>query len=307
MKGFVFKILIIFIPILLAFGLLEYSLLNSSTSYHYKHQQLEIQKDSIEILFFGNSHIFEGIDPKFMDQCSFNLANSGQDLYTDYHLLKTYINELSSLRKVVISVSYNSLFSEFSYGKTGYERAYFYNDIYDIPTQFESYLDPKRYSLVFRYGLKKATTKLFSNQKNAVTEKGYNVTKHKQKNLNSITDTNFVKNNLEKYHSNMAHNRLKRNQQHIENMIKLADKKGVEVVLITAPTYLTYYNNIDRKYFAEMKSSIETIKTKYDIIYYNFLDDSDFVITDFRNANHLCNDGAKRFTKKINQLLSPSK
>ena len=72
-----------------------------------KKKGLEYRINDIDLLVLGSSHAKCAFDSSIVPN-SFNLGTDNQDLYTAYHLLKSYIPKMKALKNVVL---FYSLFS----------------------------------------------------------------------------------------------------------------------------------------------------------------------------------------------------
>ncbi|RCW19612.1 DUF1574 family protein [Marinilabilia salmonicolor] len=82
--------------------------------------------------------------------------------------------------------------------------------------------------------------------------------------------------------------------------IKLAINHNIKVLFYTSPAYSTYRQNLDEIQLNETINAITLIANKNENCYYlNLLDDNRFKAKDFRDADHLNGNGAKKLTKII--------
>lgn len=92
-------------------------ILSSSISMaHLKH--FENQKKDIEIFFFGACEFNSGIDPRQFTHNTFNFSIQIASYPEQYYFFKRYIDEMTSLKLVVLSVGDNSFCSYASTGVT---------------------------------------------------------------------------------------------------------------------------------------------------------------------------------------------
>ena len=154
MQKFLLKLLTVSILIISSLIFLEYQLAQIPNSYTLKKDCIENNLSQVDILILGSSQAYWSINPQPLSPHPCNLANSNQDLYYDYKLLDKYIDKLSHLKLVIISVSYFSL--EFRLQNTDESwRKYFYQHFYDIPTN-DNIFNIKNYSLIADYTPEKA-------------------------------------------------------------------------------------------------------------------------------------------------------
>ena len=110
MGKFILKILMFLIPLVIILSALEYIAQSSPNSYKYKDEYIDKNCDSIKTLILGSSHSFYGINPEYLGNNSFNLANVSQDLKFDLYLFKRYIEKCKNLKTLIVPISYFSLY-----------------------------------------------------------------------------------------------------------------------------------------------------------------------------------------------------
>jgi len=75
------------IPIFFAMFFYERVLREIPNNYSYKKEYLDKNASQVEILFLGSSHIFFGINPKYMTRKTFSGAHNSQLLTFDLAIL----------------------------------------------------------------------------------------------------------------------------------------------------------------------------------------------------------------------------
>ena len=80
---------------------------------------------------------------------------------------------------------------------------------------------------------------------------------------------------------------------YVDRIAAYCRSRDIRLVLITTPTWHTYYEHLDRKQLNRMYEVVHTIP---DAEYYDYLKDGRFVEDDFYDADHLSDVGAKKFT-----------
>lgn len=309
MKRFLIKTLLFIVLIFFVFGICEYSLLNKANSYSYKRNNLEMRLDSLEILILGTSHAYMGINPKYISQKAFNMANVSQSLYYDYSIFNTYKNKLKSLEMVIISIS------SFSFGfkiseSDPYRGVYYYLFMNIDHEERKKTLDLKYNSLTALYGLKKSIKVLLDeNPTKDVTQLGgymendFEFEWFKTKISNS-SGAKLAKSHFELYNKLNVVN----NKAYLEQLIDNCKKMNIKVVLITEPVNETYYKNENQQMLAEKNAIINDIKSRFGVQYYDYSKDKRFLLEDFRDNDHLNPNGAKKFSmildKEVIQLIN---
>jgi hypothetical protein len=93
---------------------------------------------------------------------------------------------------------------------------------------------------------------------------------------------------------------------HLKELTDIADfckEHNIRLILITTPTFHTYYETVDVKQLNKMYSTIEMIKNKYHLSYFNHFKDDRFVEDDFWDDDHLNDVGAEKFTRILNEEI----
>jgi hypothetical protein len=308
MNRFIFKFTCFIFPLVLVFFVIEYKLSQLENSYTFKQRQMVKSINEVEVLNLGSSHANNGLDPDFYSYKGFNLANVSQSFYYDYCLFEKYVEQTESLKLVLIPVSYFSLGYNMIESEESW-RQFFYKRFNDIPIENEfKDIEIRNYSLFFLYGsltsfkylLKGFKIKLAENYKENGFYMGAQV--DLQKKIKNFTDKQGKKIVL-------RHNQAfdKKNSQdnflYIEKIIIQSKKRGIIPVLITIPTYKTYYNNIDQETWKITQEIISRLEKTYGITYYNYLRDSRFNKEDFADDDHLNFKGAEKFSKIVNEEI----
>ena len=298
MTSFLKKIGIFIAPLLIGWFLAEFLLRTVPNDYKLKRAYLDIHSKEISTLILGHSHAFYGINPQILNDKAFNAAYVSQPLGYDLKLLEKYSDSLTSLKRIIIVISYPSLFltlenSTEKYRLKNYYLYYGFNDGIPLKYKFETtamdsyfnsfvikdyYLDNenKMNSDSLGFGYKKSTHKInFKNDAlRAVSRHTFNDTSHYQENINAL-----------------------------KKMIAIAKDKKIKVYLITTPTTSEYYENINTRQWYKILKAMERLTNEKDVFYYNFMKSGEFNEEDFRDSDHLNNRGAKKFTDLLNNLF----
>lgn len=90
----------------------------------------------------------------------------------------------------------------------------------------------------------------------------------------------------------------------LKQLINSAALHRVNVLLITTPTYYTYRQKLNQAQLQQMTTSIEQLlATSPNVAYLNMMNDHRFLKTDFYDADHLNDIGAKKLTLIIDSFL----
>ncbi|MDR0724605.1 MAG: DUF1574 domain-containing protein [Prevotellaceae bacterium] len=90
----------------------------------------------------------------------------------------------------------------------------------------------------------------------------------------------------------------------LDSIITLCQRHNVNVLLFTPPAYKTYYQRLDREQLTIMlETSKETANKYQNCTYINLMTDSSFVSTDYYDADHLSETGAKKLSVLIDKYI----
>jgi len=146
MRKVISKLLLLLLPFLVLYPVLEYKLNNIPNTYNMKREFLESQLKEIEILTTGSSH-GDAINPDYIRRKTFTLNNAAQDLYYDVQLINKYLDKMPKLKLVIFPISYFSLEYQMDRTKT-WTLAPFYYHFWGIPPQhWDSLINPRYFSL----------------------------------------------------------------------------------------------------------------------------------------------------------------
>lgn len=302
MKKFLLQVVfLVFLPIGIIVSLCEWSLRSIPNDYSYKDQLMRENEERVQILSFGSSHGYFGIRPEFFSRPAFNLGYISQSIKYDYFLYYQYATRCDSLQYIILPIDYCSLRSELEAGSEywrvkgyciymgcKYHRGEIsYNlelaskgKIRDIlPTLISkeklSYISCDKYGFGLGYSSEHRDTVLYDSGMRAAK-------RHTQ------ADTKYVAGN----------------KKRIEQILQDCRQRGVKVLLLTTPTYHTYYSLLEKEQCREFIEACQQWEQSYsNVSYINCLQDSDFVKEDFFDADHLNECGAEKLTKKLNAYI----
>ena len=299
MKRFNFKLFFFILPIIIFAFLLEFALRMIPNDYVYKKELLDKGAHQIETLILGNSHIYTGLNPTYLEnKNAFNAAYFSQTLYFDNEIFKKYQDQTPQLKTVIISVSYASLFYTF-----GYAGDYFL--YWDFDVESMKFFDKteilgmgKTFSAnmkrVFRYYIKRESPI-------TSTELGWG-NFYKSEESKNLLETG--KETAKKHEKNMDLKMVDTNVDLINSIINTCKQRNIHVLLITMPTYQSYRDNINNEYLNIALTTAGNIAQKHEnCTYLNLHEDASFVVEDFYDGDHLNDIGAKKLSLLVNKTL----
>src|SRR4051812_19171038 len=136
------------LPVLLAWGVLEWWMSNVPDSHSIKHTNLTKLEPEIDTLVLGASASFWDIAPNELDGTVYNLGNVAQTLYYDDALLRQTLPELPQLKRVFLTVTYVSFFFQLHDTDEETRQYYYWHRWHIPPPRLQDRLDPKMFSLV---------------------------------------------------------------------------------------------------------------------------------------------------------------
>ena len=302
MKRFSLNFLIFIIPIILFLIITEYALREIPNDYSYKNNYLKNNAHNIETLFLGSSHTYYGINPDYFPGNSFNASHISQSIDLDYKLINKYSDKFENIENIVIPIDYFSLFSRTSTG-IEYWRMKNYNLYYNLNTS----TNPKDYMEIFSFSIKKNIGRIidyyyYGKSNITCSTLGYGNLERKQADLIETGKTAAAR------HTKKDKKLLDESIEIIIEIIEYSRQKNVDVLFYTSPAYKTYRNNLDSGQYQLTINTIDSISNKYDnAYYYNLISDEGFTQEDFRDADHLNENGAKKLTNKIARIIEKNK
>ncbi len=300
MKQFIKYCLRFLLPLTIVAVFFEIALRKIPNDYQYKNTYLNQHSNELEVLFLGSSHIFYGINPDYIRCRSFNAAHVSQTLDLDYKILISHENNWKSLKYIVIPVDYFSFYSQLAQTAEDWRLKNYiiYDGIY-------SSFNPNYYS------------ELSSNNMHD------NIERYKKYYFHSTSDitcnslgwgNNYQSNhgkNLDTTGKFAARSHLAKNNELFEenvsilgNIIAFAKAKNIAIILISCPAYYTYTQNLNTSQYQKTKETAIQLCNAYSRChYYNFFEDARFLNTDFYDANHLNEIGARKFSLQLDSII----
>jgi hypothetical protein len=261
---------------------------------------LDEHAGQLSILLLGASHSLTGLNPDYFSKPCFNAAYVSQSIDIDLELYKKYAPELKQLEYLVLPVSYCTMFERLEtspeYWRIKNYVLYYDLDIADKITDHSEILGNKLWFNAYRI----LDYYILKNNPLVCTSNGWEKRTRKKK-------VDMVASGKEraKLHTINNWDCLPQNTQLLKTIIELAAEKNSRVILYTPPAYKTYVQNLDPN---QLKQSIdvasEMAKAYPNVSYYNFLMDDTFTETDFSDADHLNENGAKKLSLMLDERIA---
>lgn len=300
MKHFLSQvILFIFLPMACVLGVCEYILRSVPNDHIYKHQFMITNQKNIKILSFGSSHGYYGIQPKFFSKAAFNMAFVSQSLKYDKFLYEKYATNCDSLECIILPISYFSLRSNLEKSQESWRikgycvymgcNYHGINPIYNLEIMTKSKLLHIKDALLQQLNYRTCDTLGFClNYK-----KEYRAQDWQSTGLTACTR-----------HSKGKKENIETNLQYLEWIIQDCQKRNIKVILLTTPTFHTYYDVLNQEQVTEREEICNNLVKKYsNVTFLDWLKHEQFNEDDFFDADHLNEYGAEKLTRMLDQYV----
>jgi len=294
MKKGLLRLGIFLIPLYILFALIESGIRLIPNAYSIKSNYIENNGDKISILILGHSHHFYGLNPEYMPQGTFNMANVSQMYNYDVLILEKYLDQLPNIKYVVVPISYHSFYDEGTdmpiinknyliYFGTGINNKLSdYSHITSAPF--------KENSIKISDFISKKKSWLSSNELGfgldfeSKAPVGIQESARLAAQRHHVSNTDFNQDNLNKFYQ----------------LIETSLDKNIKVILVSAPLSQSYYEALDEEVLDKIKIFTNSfVREKIYIQYFDFRQHPEFQDEDFYDADHLNHRGAKKFSKAL--------
>jgi len=319
MKLFFKKILFFVLPLLVIVIMMDFYLTNMNSLYKEKANGLAEHANEIEILILGNSHATYGVDPNHFSTYAFNIANVGQSIFFDKELTLQNLDALTQLKYVFISLDYHSLYFSSQRGERNIW-SYFGNGIKhpsedydkaDISPFLFGYDSRVSFSLIKKDLLNKWKFRNHPNHLDFDTEVGVIKTDTFVRGFVSFTGTEANVFN-QAYYSNRikGFDRLITNStekelvlNELDELIGALQRKGVTPLFFSTPNFKKYTSYLDTTIIQENITIAKILCKKYNMEFWDYAINHDFIKDEFFNPDHLNKKGAARFSRILDSRL----
>ena len=300
MNVFLKKFFLFLFPILLIGGFIEILVREIPNDYSYKREYLDKNAANIEVLFLGSSHAYRDINPVYIDANSFNASYVSQSLKYDYMILEKYKNSWSHLEFIVIPVSYFSLFFNLEDSAEAW-RVKNYSIYYSMQTTYHLADYFELFSNRLDINLGRIHTYYWNEQTNITSSDLGWGGKNKSTVKSDLLDKGIT---AAQRHTATSDIFFEENINILRAIISFADQLGTQVIFYTPPAFETYVENLDDKQLARTITTMTELDNAHsNILYVNFLTSDLFAQEDFYDADHLNENGARKFTIELNKLI----
>ena len=94
------------------------------------------------------------------------------------------------------------------------------------------------------------------------------------------------------------------NLKYLHKIIQFCEDKQIQLILVTTPTCHSYYEHLDKHQLDQLLSIAKELDNNHEnVFYFNFLKDDRFNDNDFKDGDHLSEEGAEKFTKILKDSI----
>jgi len=300
MKKFLKSLTFFLLPIFLTAIVAEIFLRKIPNDYRVKKQYLERHSKEIKVLFLGSSHAYYGINSTYIKEPSFNAAYVSQSLKIDYEILNQYKSSLKSLKAIILPISYFSLNSSMENNGEGWRNKY-YNIYYHINL---GYRPQDNLEILNKFSLSwYKIVNYYIKHINPVSSSSLGWGTHSSQNSTKSLEESGIE--ASSRHTHFDHIIYQENRIILDSMISIAERKNVRIIFYTPPAYYTYIKHLNVEQLRELRNTMWHLTEKYNnTTYIDFLADTSFAETDFFDADHLNDKGAKKLTTKLGDFIN---
>ncbi|WP_432711898.1 hypothetical protein [Pedobacter sp.] len=301
MKKFIKHLILFLLPVVVLGMAAEVLLRRIPNNYKFKRAYLDRNSSHIQTLILGNSHFFYGMDPAFFHSDCFNAGNVSQPLEYDYLMLKKYDKDWKRLSKILIPIDYFTLYSNLEDGGESWRKNN-YKMYFDINADhFTDHVE------LFNNNLNISLTKiagyyLYKEPALTCSALGWGTSYRSDKKRDLVSSGR----NAAKRHTYKDDHLMAENLAVLRHIIQFAEARHIKVIMITPPTYKTYYENLNKVQLQRTLDESSKIARYFHLTYINLLKDRSFDENDFFDADHVNEIGAKKLSLKVDSLLFSS-
>jgi hypothetical protein len=252
------------------------------------------------VLILGSSHAYRDVNPAYINATSFNAAYVSQSLYYDYRILEKYEDNWLHLKYIVVPVSYFSLFYSLEDGPEDW-RIKNYSIYYSMWTTYRIRDYSELLSNRLDVNLRRIGSYYLQGQ-NPMTSSELGWGGKDASDLSS----DLIKEGRQAAQRHTVENDLYYdvNVEILQSFISFADKHDVQVVFYTPPAFVTYVGNLNMEQLDKTILTMQALDERYpNVVYVNFLTSDLFDRADYFDADHLNENGARKFTLELAKLM----
>lgn len=298
MKRFILKTISLILPLSILLMVQEHAIRQVPNDYAYKNQWLTENSRNLKILSLGSSHGFFGIQPSDFSELAFNAGHVSQSLLFDEFIFDKFLPQMDSLEYVILPISYFTIRSQgLQYGDESW-RVKNYTIYYNCPYfRYQPKFALECYRFEPRATIEALLGKLSYRGCDSLG-RGTDYTLEARSNDWQTAGPVAMKRHTK---VNYSQSDVDKNLSHINHIVEACMNRGIKVILLTTPTYHTYYEVLNKDQLEQMIRCCNAIANNHEnVIYLNWLKHSSFDENDFYDADHLNEFGAVKLTNLLN-------
>lgn len=311
MKKFLKYLLYFALPLLALACFFEIYLRQITTTYTEKEKGILENHDKIEVLILGNSRPTLGIDPNEFDLYTYNLANVAQPIYYDKRIALKYLDKLTSLKYVFITLDVSS----FDYSRMQLREiwSYYGNGIeYEDQMPFLSKISYlKGYSPpIAAQLLKNDLSGKYKTIKAIDLDPEYRLDTPITKGFFTYKGTNEAGLSAAQIaiRTNKSRDRgvapeFYAIQKDLDEFIVILKARKITPILLTMPCYEPYVKALHKVVLNRSETAYTNLAKKHGLEYWNYLN-LPMERADFHDFDHFNIKGALKFSKVLNVRLN---
>jgi hypothetical protein len=291
------------LPLMMAFGALDWRLARMPNGYSEKRRLLEAEAKAVEIVVTGSSRELFAVVPSELPCRTLNLAGQSQSLAIDTTIVNEYLPRMAALQVLVLPVSAFSLDYRLSDSPEDWRLTFFLRAFgFDAPG--ERSLGLIQHSLIWAYGPKESL---------AFARHGFKGSPLNLADRGWVASFSYAPISSEagraraKFHLSLMNPSFReRNLAALDATIRAARRAGVRVVLLVSPALKTYLDGFPPETLPSMRAAIRGLAERTGAVVADYLEDPRFSTADFSDNDHLSPQGARRFSRLLGtEVLGP--
>lgn len=306
LKKYILKLLYFIIPLLSLCFIIELGLRSIPNDYKTKYAKLSQDAKHIDGLILGNSHSLYGLNPEYLEGNWYNASHISQSSSMDWAIFSKYKEDFKNLKYIVLPISYFSFYESLEKGDEAW-RLKNYSLYYNI--KFKNILKNK--SELLSIPIAKQFQRLYdyyilSKDEVHINKHGWDTSYHLSKAM-SLEETGRIaakRHSIDVMNLDLYQESIDLNKKYLRLFLDWAEQHKVQVILFSPPVHQEYYVNTQEEQWELNKNILKEI-CKHPCIYLDFNKTDIFEDTDFYDADHLSDKGAKKLTKALAERLKP--
>lgn len=290
MKFFLIKFSYYLILIFIFLGILDFYIFPRNNNVMTFKNSL-LKRESKQVVILGNSHTFFGLKPSLLKKKAINIANKARKLETDYFILRKNLSKLKDTQVIILPISYYSLFTR----KITKEEKRLYYHFYGIEKYNQNFFDN---SLLLNNSFSELIKNIFIKY-NKVSPLGWRANKENYK-----FNLEIIKEKVGDIDEKISRKQIiQSNIIYLKRINELCIKKNIKLILLLPPYHPDFYKYSENVYNNKIKQILANLNLESSIL----IDSKKLNIVEdiyFENVDHLNENGAIVFTKKIDSIIN---